>query len=76
MTNPGDEWTPGDVTALIANPFYAIEIDAELTAPHAPLISEDQWVAANIKLLEDLGPEAYLRSLLSILKGNYPRGTA
>lgn len=41
--------------------------------PHEPLISEDDWGRANVGLIEELGPEAYLRNLLSILKGNYPR---
>ena len=71
---PNDEWTPGDVTAMIANPFYAIEIDQDLTVPHEPMISEDEWVRANVQLINELGAEAYLRNLLSILKGNYPRG--
>ena len=39
-----DEWTPGDVTSMIANPFYAINIDEGLAVPHEPLISEDDWV--------------------------------
>jgi hypothetical protein len=69
-----DEWTPGDVTAMIANPFYAIEIDEDLVVPHEPMISEDEWVKANVQLINELGSEAYLRNLLSILKGNYPRG--
>jgi hypothetical protein len=68
-----EAWTPGDAGALIGNPFYAINIDPMLAEPHEPLVSEDQWVAANVKQIEDLGPEAYLRNLLSILKGNYPR---
>lgn len=41
--------------------------------PHEPLISEDDWIRANVGLIKELGPEAYLRNLLSILKGNYPR---
>jgi hypothetical protein len=36
------------------------------------LVSEEDWVNANVKQIEDLGAEAYLRNLLSILKGNYP----
>jgi hypothetical protein len=28
----------------------------------------------NVGLISELGPEPYLRNLLSILKGNYPRG--
>jgi hypothetical protein len=59
---------------MIANPFYAIEIDEDLATPHEPMISEDEWVKANVQLINELGSEAYLRNLLSILKGNYPRG--
>jgi len=70
-----DEWTPGDVTSMIANPFYAINIDEGLALPHEPLISEDDWIMANVRLIQELGAEAYLRNLLSILKGNYPRGS-
>ena len=70
-----DEWTPGDVTGMIANPFYAINIDEGLAVPHEPLISEDDWIKANIRLIEELGAEPYLRNLLSVLKGNYPRGS-
>jgi hypothetical protein len=70
-----DEWTPGDVASMIANPFYAISIDEGLAVPHEPLISEDDWIMANVRLTEELGPEPYLRNLLSVLKGNYPRGS-
>jgi hypothetical protein len=35
-------WTPGDVTGVIANPFYAIQIDPALAVPHEPLLGEDQ----------------------------------
>jgi len=69
-----DGWTPGDVTGIAANPFYAINIDQGLALPHEPMISEDDWIKANVNLIRELGPEPYLRSLLSILKGNYPRG--
>ncbi len=68
-----EDWTPGDVASMMANPFYAINIDEGLALPHEPLISEDDWIRANVGLIGELGPEAYLRNLLSILKGNYPR---
>jgi hypothetical protein len=58
---------------MIANPFYALNIDEGLTMPHEPLISEDDWIKANVNLIKELGSEGYLRNLLSILKGNYPR---
>ena len=69
-----DDWTAGDITGIVANPFYAINIDQGLALPHEPMISEDDWIKANVKLISELGPGPYLRNLLSILKGNYPRG--
>lgn len=67
-----DNWTPGDVSAMLTNPFYAIQIAPELVEPHEPMVTEDQWIAANVAMLDELGPEPYLRNLLSVLKGNYP----
>jgi len=29
---------------MIANPFYAINIDEGPAVPHEPLISEDTWI--------------------------------
>lgn len=58
---------------MLGNPFYAIEIDPALAEPHEPLVSEDQWIEANVKMIGDLGPEPYLRNLLSVLKGNFPK---
>lgn len=40
----------------------------------SPMISEDEWVNANKQLISEPGTEAYLRYLLSILKGGYPHG--
>jgi hypothetical protein len=68
-----DGLSEADITSMIANPFYAITIDDGLTMPHEPLISEDDWIKANVGLIAELGPEPYLRNLLSILQGNYPR---
>jgi hypothetical protein len=68
-----EEWTPGDVGALIGSPFYAINFDPILAEPHEPLIDEETWIQANVKQIEDLGPEADLRNLLAILKGNFLR---
>lgn len=67
-----NEWTPADISAMIANPFYAIEFDPTLAARHDPIISEDQWVTANAQLITELGSEPYLRNLLAILKGHHP----
>lgn len=65
----GDELTTADIPVMLANPFYAIEFDQVLAARHEPIISEDEWITANIQLITELGPEPYLRNLLAILKG-------
>ena len=67
MADHGDG-TPGDIVGMIANPFYAITIDETLTLPHEPMISEDDWIKANVNLINELGPEPYLRDLLSVLR--------
>ncbi|MGH3710976.1 MAG: hypothetical protein ACRDRQ_23365 [Pseudonocardiaceae bacterium] len=69
----GDESTPADMLAMIVNPFYAIEFDPVFAARHEPIVSEDQWVVANVQLIAELGPEPYLRNLLTILKGHPDR---
>ena len=67
-----DDWTEGDVSALLSNPFYAINIDPALAEPHEPMVSEEEWIGANVNQIKELGPEAYLRNLLSVLQGNLP----
>ncbi len=39
-----EDWTPGDVASMVANLFYAINIDEGLALAHEPLISEDDWL--------------------------------
>ncbi|GAA2969865.1 hypothetical protein [Actinokineospora diospyrosa] len=65
-------WTPAEVVKVVANPFYAIEMDPTLALPHKPLMDEEKWIQANIRLVRELGPENYLRNLLAILKGDHP----
>jgi len=59
-------------TTLI-NPFYAVTIHPDLTGEHEPLVSKEQWVQANARLIEELGVEAWLAQLLATLEGNFPR---
>ena len=60
-------------TAMLVNPYYAITLYPGLLGEHPPMVSEDQWVAANTRLISELGAEAYLCQLLAVLKGDYPR---
>jgi hypothetical protein len=60
------------MAAMLANPFYAIEIDPSLAGPHETIVTEDQWIAAATRSIEEDGAETFLRNLLSVLKGSYP----
>ncbi|WP_030751525.1 hypothetical protein [Streptomyces griseus] len=65
------EWTPEAVLGVLINPFSAVEIHPSLAVPHEPLVSEDQWVQAALRLIEEHGAELALRALLKSLKGDY-----
>lgn len=73
MNGADGEWVRSGVTAMIGHPFYAMNIDPDLAVADDPIISEEEWVAASARLIGELGPEPYLRNLLAILKGAYPR---
>jgi hypothetical protein len=63
-----DDCTPGGVDSIIANPFYVINIDEGLAVPHEPLISEDNWVEANMRLMEELGADQPARRELPSIR--------
>ncbi|MGW5353739.1 hypothetical protein ACWERV_24895 [Streptomyces sp. NPDC004031] len=64
-------WTPEMVAGLLINPFSAVQIAPGLAVPHEPIISEDEWIRAMEKLIEEDGAEYALRILLHTLKGDY-----
>lgn len=55
-----DEWTEDDVLEIVSDPFYC------LATP--PMLTEDEWVAVNVKAISDVGAERWLRYLLAVLK--------
>lgn len=67
-------WTPEMVAGVIINPFNAVELAPELIYQHEPLISEEDWVRANLRVIEQSGAEFFLHALLRILKGEYVAG--
>jgi len=70
----GNLLTVKGLTKALINPFYAITIHEGLYGEHDPLVSKDEWVGANMNVLKEVGPEAYLRTLLNVLEGDYPKG--
>lgn len=66
--------SPEDYHKLLPNPFYCLpEIDPIFVELHEPLITEEMWIAANVKVIEEIGSEKWLFLLLENLKGNYVR---
>jgi hypothetical protein len=61
--------TDKQVQEALINPYYAIDLDGRLFEPHPHTISEVDRIEANKQLLKELGPDAYLRRLLDVLKG-------
>lgn len=65
------QWTVEAIVGMMINPFNAIEIAPSLAVPHEPSVSEDEWVKAGVRLIEENGAEFALRALLRTLKGDY-----
>jgi hypothetical protein len=56
----------------LINPYYAINFAPHFATKHAAIVSESQWVRANVRLIDELGPEEWLQRLLTALQGDYP----
>ncbi len=56
------------IREVVINPFYAVTIAETLCAPHPPLVTKEQWVRANIALMNEVGVEPWLRQLLEVLE--------
>jgi hypothetical protein len=61
-----------DPTNMLINPFYAINIAADMAEEHSPLVSEAQWIEANLKLIDEIGAHEWLKRLLAVLQGAGP----
>jgi hypothetical protein len=58
-----------DLTDTIINPYYAITIHPDLAGEHPTITTQDQWVEANLRLIEEIGSRQWLERLLAILRG-------
>jgi hypothetical protein len=62
-----------DLIRFLIDPYYAINIDPDIATDHQPIITKIDWIKANRRLIDELGADQWLVSLLSILEGEYPR---
>ncbi len=65
-----EQVTPEYVQGILINPFYAIQVAPELVETHEPSIHDEEWITGNSSLLEKIGAEQWLLSLLDVLQGN------
>ncbi|WP_433970192.1 hypothetical protein [Tunturiibacter gelidiferens] len=53
-------WTASDVRQILTNPNYCLS--------NPPVITEEKWIEAGVKLISVIGPEQYLWMVLDHLK--------
>ena len=58
---------------LLVNPYYAINFSPNLAGKHEPITTKELWVKANLKLMDQLGREEWLKQLLNVLESGEPR---
>jgi len=59
------DFTEEDVRGIISNPIYAG------FGPFPALISDEQWIQAAIKQIEEVGVTQFLVNMLSCLRGSF-----
>lgn len=55
-----NQWTERDIRRVITNPYYALA--------EQPIIDRQMWIQANVKMLAEIGAEAWLNNLLDTLE--------
>lgn len=67
-----NNFNENDLIRILTNPFYCLpKIDLVFTEDHEPIMDEGTFVGAGAKLIEEIGPEKYIKNLLENLKGNF-----
>jgi hypothetical protein len=60
-----------DAINMLINPYYAVNISPDLAGEHEPLVTEEQWTQANLKLIDEIDARKWLEHLLAVLQGDY-----
>jgi hypothetical protein len=59
-------WSPDVVLKIVQNPIYAADIDQSLFVRTSDKLPREEWIRANARLIDDVGPEQWLASLLEV----------
>jgi hypothetical protein len=65
-------WSEEAVQALLINPFSAVTAAPIFCEPHEPIVERRTWIQANVRLIEQMGAEAWLERLLEVLEHGGP----
>jgi hypothetical protein len=57
-----NKWTGEDVAAVLANPIYTG------IGPYPPIVTDDDWVKAASRSIEEEGAEVFLHRMLQVLR--------
>jgi len=58
-------WTEDQVRGVLHNPIYAG------LGPYPAIVPDKDWIAVNIRLIKEEGPEQYLVNLLYVLRATF-----
>ncbi len=64
----GEKITQWELQKIFTQPFYAINFHESLFGEHETIITRKQWIEVGCKLIKDIGPEAFLGTLLDSLE--------
>lgn len=62
-------WQEDDLKRIFINPFSSFLVASPLIEEHESQMSTDEWIKANKRLIESIGPESWLRQVVSALEG-------
>jgi hypothetical protein len=59
---------PDYVRDVLINPYQGIIYSDRLRGEHEPIVTHDMWIGANVKMINELGVDAWLWQLLNVLE--------
>lgn len=68
LSLPREKYDGHDMTS----PMLVVNVSDRLTGEHEPLVTREQWVQANEKMVGEMGVEPWLWQLLDILETGGP----
>ncbi len=57
----------------ILNPTLVVNISDRLEGDHEPLVTRELWIQTNVKMIDEIGAEAWLWQLLEVLETGGPK---